>query len=82
MTILLNHFKDVLSVQLSVNPSPEKCGMQTKKFWAVKYSCGFYNKQQLISIYKMLTEIDMKVKLGEIPVTYIVDYIVTFIFNL
>lgn len=82
VTILLKNFKDVITVQLSSNPSPEKCGMESKKFWAVKYSCGYYTREQLIKIYEMLTSIDFKIKTGEITTTVLVDYIITYIFSI
>ena len=82
VTILLKNFKDVITVQLSSNPSPEKCGMESKKFWAVKYSCGYYTREQLIKIYKMLTSIDFRIKTGEIPTSVLVDYVINYIFSI
>lgn len=82
VTILLKNFKDVITVQLCSNPSPEKCGMESKKFWAVKYSCGYYTREQLIKIYKMLTSLDFKIKTGEISTSVLVDYLITYIFSI
>lgn len=81
VTVLMNNFKNIISVQLHPSPSPESCGLPAKQFWAVKYSCGYYNKAQLVKIYTMLTSIDRRLKMGNLPAEYIIDYIVTFILN-
>lgn len=82
VALLLKNFKDVITVQLSSNPSPEKCGMESKKFWAVKYSCGYYTKEQLIKIYEMLTSIDFQIKTGSISTSELIDYMITYIFSI
>lgn len=82
VALLLKNFKDVITVQLSSNPSPEKCGMESKKFWAVKYSCGYYTREQLIKIYEMLTSIDFQIKTGSISTSALVDYMITYIFSI
>ena len=82
VTILYNNFKNVIKVQLSSSASPETCGIPAKQFWAIKYSCGYYNRDQLIKIFLMLTSIDKRLKTGELPVDCIIDYVVTFISNL
>ena len=50
--------------------------MKPNKYWAVKYSCGFYTKDELIQIYRFLTGLDRKIKTGEMPVNNLVDYII------
>lgn len=82
VTLLLKNFRDVITVQLSSNPSPERCGMESKKFWAVKYSCGYYTREQLIKIYEMLTSIDFQIKTGSISTSALVDYMITYIFSI
>ena len=82
VTLLLKNFKDVITVQLSSNPSPERCGMESKKFWAVKYSCGYYTREQLMKIYEMLTSIDFQIKTGSISTSALVDYMITYIFSI
>lgn len=79
LTILYNNFKNVISVQLSNNPTPESTGLTSKQFWAVKYSCGVYTSSQLQNIFSMLTAVDLKIKKGELPVPLLVDYLVTHI---
>ena len=79
--ILIKNFRDIISVQCSNNPTPETCGLDSKKFWAVKYSCGFYSRDQLVKIYEMLTSIDLRLKTGELDTGSIVDYIITYILS-
>ena len=79
--ILIKNFRDIISVQCANNPTPETCGLDSKKFWAVKYSCGFYNRDQLVKIYEMLTSIDRRLKTGELNTDFIIDYIITYILS-
>ena len=79
--ILIKNFRDIISVQCTNNPSPETCGMDSKKFWAVKYSCGFYTREQLMKIYSMLTSVDRRLKTGELTTDIIIDYIITYILS-
>jgi len=76
LILLCQNFKDIINVQLSVNSSPEALGMKNNKYWAIKYSCGFYTKEELMSIYKFLTGLDKSIKVGEMPMEYLVDYII------
>lgn len=82
VTILINNFKNIIKIQCSNNPTPENTGIESKRFWAIKHSCGIYNRDQLIKIYQMLLSLDKKLKTGEMPTDMMVDYIVTFIFDL
>lgn len=77
VTVLLNNFRNIIKIQLANNPTAESCGMKPNQFWAVKHSCGLYTKEQLLSIFNFLTEIDKKIKTGMIPVdSFLIDYIV------
>lgn len=81
VAILIKNFRDVISVQCTNNPSAQSCGMDSKKFWAVKYSCGFYTRDQLVKIYSMLTSVDRRLKTGDITTDIIIDYIITYILS-
>lgn len=81
LTTLYNNFRNVISVQLSNNPTAEGCGMSSKQFWAVKYSCGFYTKEELLKIFGMLSDIDRRIKTGTMPVNILVDYLITHILS-
>ena len=74
---LLSNFKDIITIQLSSNPSPESCGMPANKFWAIKKNnCGVWKKEELVNIYKSLLDMDFKVKTGSLDVDKsLIDYI-------
>ena len=77
ITILLNNFRYIIDIQLSVNPTPEYVGISNKQFWAIKnYSCNFYSKEELVSIYRFLLTIDNKIKSGNISYSIAIDYII------
>lgn len=82
VTILLKNFKNIIDIQLTPNATPESLNINYKQFNAVKkYNCGIFNSNQLISIYKMLTSIDMKLKSGDLPNDLIIDYVISYILN-
>ena len=80
--VLLNNFRDVILVQLNINPTPQyfeqKFGWKTGKFWAIKYTCSYYTKEQLVNIFKFLTSI----KFGDIPEDKLVSYLITHIMSM
>lgn len=77
VTVLLNNFRNIIKIQLANNPTAESCGMKPNQFWAVKHSCGIYNKEQLMFIFDFLTDIDRRIKTGVMPVdSFLIDYIV------
>lgn len=80
--ILTDNFRDILLVQLNSNPSPEyfekKYGWKKGKYWAIKYSCGYYTKQQLVDIFQFLCSIQF----GDIPEDKLVSYLITHILSM
>ena len=76
LTILVNQFRNIISIQLANNPTPESTGLKPNQFWAIKHSCGLYTKEQLVNIYLFLTDIDRKIKIGEMPMNNLIDYLV------
>ena len=76
-TIITNNFKNIVRLQLDPSASAQSLGISDKQAWVIKkYNCGFYSKEQLIKIYKMLCSIENKFKFGELDVDNIIDYIV------
>ena len=80
-TILVNSFRNILSIQLSVNPTAEKLNMKSNQFYALKKNCGFYSKEQLIKIYDIVTSSEYKMKRGEISNDQLIDYMILNIFS-
>jgi hypothetical protein len=77
LTVLIKNFRHVIDIQLAKNSTPEYVGVSSKQFWAISnYSCGFYSKDELVYIYKLLLSLDRKMKSGEIPLDMVIDYII------
>ena len=82
VTILYNNFKNVINVQLSNNPTADKLGMKSNQFNAIRYNCGYYSKESLNKILEILTNIDKQIKIGEMPIDILVDYLIIKILSL
>lgn len=81
-TILVNSFRNVIQMQLSLNPTIEKLGIKSNQFYAIKKNCGYYSKEQLLKIYDIITMAEYKMKNGEISNDQLIDYMVLNIFSL
>lgn len=76
LTILYNNFNNIINIQLGLNPTAESLGMKSGQFNALRHNCGFYNKNQLINIFKLLSDMDRRVKSGEFPTNIMRDYMI------
>lgn len=82
VTILKKNFEDIITIQLHSNPSPETCGMKPNKFWAIRYTCGVWSREELIRNYKILLQIDELVKTGKLKTDIeMIDYVLCNIFR-
>ena len=82
VTLLAKGFANVIKIQLGKNATAESTGMSDKQFWAVRtYNCGFYTKDQLLSIYKTILSVDKKLKTGILSNDEIIDYLIVNIFG-
>ena len=77
LTLLTKNFKNLISVQLSFNPTPESTGLDTKQLYALKKMPKVYSQDQLVNIYSFLCDIDRQVKSGELPSEIMVNYLIT-----
>lgn len=77
LVALISNFRDIITIQLSSNPSPETCGMNANKFWAVKKNnCGIWSREELVYRYKFLLSIDKNIKTGNLTTdNSLIDYI-------
>lgn len=75
VTILLNSFRDIISLQFDPRITPESSGMSKSRFWAIKYNCGIFTNKELIKIFDFLLQLDKKVKQGDISTDILVDII-------
>lgn len=81
VSILYQNVKDIIKIQLGVKSTPESTGIAKNKFYAIKYNnLNKFNTKQLIQIFELLTDIDKKVKLGQLDVDDIIDYVIVSIF--
>ena len=78
LALLKKNIKQVIDIQLAKNPSAEALNMNSKQFWAIsKYSCGHYNREELLYIYDVLTSLDARIKSGDINTKNVTDYIIS-----
>lgn len=77
VTILINSFRDVISIQFDPRMTAEELGIAKNRFWAIKRNCGFYPNTRLIKIFYMLNTIDFRLKVGDLPASMIIDYVIT-----
>ena len=83
LALLLKNIRFVIDIQLAKNATAESVGINSKQFWAIsKYSCGHYTREELLYLYDILTQIDYKIKSGNIDTSYVVDYIISKFLNL
>lgn len=80
--VLTDNFRDIILVQLNSASSPEyfekTFGWKRGKYWAIKYSCGFYTREQLVNIFRFLCGIQF----GDIPEDKLVSYLITHIISM
>ena len=80
--ILYQNIKDIIKIQLGVKPTPESTNIQRNRFFAIKYNnLNIFSGKQLISMFKILTDVDKKIKLGQLDVNDVIDYLIVSIFS-
>lgn len=82
LTILYNNFRNIICIQLGINPSPEKLRLSQKQFNAISYSCGKYSPAQLKEIFEFLSHLDYRIKTGQLPTDILIDYIIQKVFSI
>lgn len=76
VTILLNNFRNMIDIQMTANCTPQTIGMSDKQFYFLSKRIGIYSNNELVRIYKLLTEFDNWVKSGYISTDMLLDYII------
>lgn len=83
LTLMTKNFRQLIDIQLAINPTPQSVGVSDKQYWVLKkYSSGYYNREELVKIYKWLLDIDKRIKNGELDTKYLNEYIITKIINI
>lgn len=81
LTLMVNNFRNMLLIQGSPSVTAEKIGMSSKQFYATSRNLGHFTLAQLTHILDALLQIDMKLKTGELPVEWIISYIINLILS-
>lgn len=76
VTLLYNAFKKLILVWLANNPTPENTGLKSGMIYAIKNQTRVFNKEQLLSSYLLLTNIDKMLKTGYIDTSWLIDYLI------
>lgn len=75
--VLLNNFRNILNIQLNPMCKAKDVNMSDKQFFVVKkYNIGYYNRDQLIHIMRVLTNVEYMFKYGELPLSMLIDYLI------
>ena len=83
LTLMTKNFRQLIDIQLAINPTAESVKVSDKQFWVLKkYNSGYYNREELVKIYKWLLDIDKRIKNGELDTKYLNEYIITKIINI
>ena len=73
--VLWQNFKKMIDVWMNPNPTPENTGLKSNQIYAIRNLPRVYSKQQLINIVSCLSEVDYKLKSGELDASTIIDYV-------
>ena len=73
-TLLLKQFRSVIDVKMGTLTAKE-LGMSDKQFNAIR-RYNPYTPNELVHIIDILTGLDYKVKSGELPIDFVIDYLI------
>ena len=76
ITILTKNLRDMISVQLSSNPTPETIGLDSRKIYALKKQSKVFTNDQLTKLYLKMADLDRAVKNGEFPAPMLINYMI------
>ena len=76
VTLLYNGFRKLILVWLANNPTTESTGLKSGMIWAIKNQPRVFTKEQLLSSFSLLTNIDKMLKTGYIDTSWLIDYLI------
>lgn len=76
VTLLYNGFRKLILVWLANNPTTESTGLKSGMIWAIKNQPRVFTKEQLLSSFLLLTNIDKMLKTGYIDTSWLIDYLI------
>jgi DNA-binding protein YbaB len=79
VTLLLRNIKNIIDIQTNPKATAESTKMSDKQFYAVKKSCGIFSTMQLANMFEFLTDVDYRLKSGQLELSN--EQFVGYIFN-
>lgn len=77
LTVLYNNFRRVIDIQTNPRAIAKDLGISDKQLYAIKKNnCGYYSKDELVRIFKLLTSLEYKYKFEGLSLNNLIDYMV------
>lgn len=75
ITLLCANFKKLIKVWLNKSPTPENTGLKSNQIWAINKLSRTYTKEQLVKVFELVSDMERRLKTGEMPEELIIDYL-------
>lgn len=75
ITLLCANFKKLIKVWLNKSPTPENTGLKSNQIWAINRLSRTYTKEQLVKVFELVSNMERRLKTGEMPEELIIDYL-------
>lgn len=75
ITLLCANFKKLIKVWLNKSPTPENTGLKSNQIWAINRLSRTYTKEQLVKVFELVSDMERRLKTGEMPEELIIDYL-------
>ena len=76
-TVLLNNFRNIISIQTNKMCTASDLGISDKQFFVIKkYNVGYYTEEQLVNILDMLTNVEFLYKYEELSLSNLIEYMI------
>ena len=77
LTVLYNNFRRVIDIQTNPKAVAQDLGISDKQLYAIKKNnCGYYSRDELIRIFKLLTSLEYKYKFEGLSLNNLIDYLI------
>ena len=77
LTVLYNNFRRVIDIQTNPRAIAKDLGISDKQLYAIKKNnCGYYSRDELVRIFKLLTSLEYKYKFEGLSLNNLIDYMV------
>ena len=79
--VVYSNIRNMIMVALQKYPTEENTGMKQGQIYAVKKSAQRFNREQILKLFDEASDIDKKLKTGELPASEIIDYLMIRVLN-